>query len=164
MKLSEADTKAKLIDPVLHEKGWTEDLIRREETERGIDIIDGKPRRRERDRTDYLLRVRVNISTQPVAIALIEAKKRTEPPHKGLEQAKKYAYKYETWFKRLLPAVANTLLALAKQFERGGTEELENPYVFNAPDVVKSGGLGALKMLGEPKDIINETKKRLFAV
>jgi type I restriction enzyme R subunit len=91
MRLSEADTKAKLIDPVLHEKGWTEDLIRREETERGIDIIDGKPRRRERGRTDYLLRVRVNISTQPIAIALIEAKRSDEPPDKGLEQAKKYA-------------------------------------------------------------------------
>ena len=151
MKLSEADTRAKLIDPALHQRGWTEDLIRREETERGIDIIDGKPRRRERGRTDYLLRVRVNITTQPVAIALIEAKRSDEPPDKGLEQAKKYAYKHETWFRSLPPEVANTLIALAKQFERGGTEELENPYVLNAPDVVKSGGLGALKMLGEPK-------------
>ena len=91
MHLSEADTKAKLIDPALHQQSWTEDLIHREETERGIDIIDGKPRRRERGRTDYLLRVRVNISTQPVAIALIEAKRSDEPPDKGLEQAKKYA-------------------------------------------------------------------------
>lgn len=45
MHLGEADTRAKLIDPALHRRGWTEDLIRREETERGIDIIDGKPRR-----------------------------------------------------------------------------------------------------------------------
>lgn len=57
MSLSEADTKAKLIDPALHSSGWTEDLIRREETERGIDIIDGKPRRKEWGRMDYLLRV-----------------------------------------------------------------------------------------------------------
>jgi hypothetical protein len=35
--------------------------------------------------------VRVNISSQAVAIALIEAKKSNEPPDKGLEQAKKYA-------------------------------------------------------------------------
>ncbi len=91
MSLNEADTRAKLIDPVLHRRGWTEDLIRREETARGIEIIDGKPRRRERGRTDYLLRVRVNISSQPVAIALIEAKRSDEPPGKGLEQAKKYA-------------------------------------------------------------------------
>ena len=91
MNLTEADTKAKLIDPVLHQHGWTEDLIRREETERGIEVIDGKPRRRERGRVDYLLRVRVNINSQPVAIALIEAKRSDEPPDKGLEQAKKYA-------------------------------------------------------------------------
>ncbi|OPX93750.1 MAG: Type-1 restriction enzyme R protein [Pelotomaculum sp. PtaB.Bin104] len=91
MFLSEADTKAKLIDPVLHRKGWTEDLIRREETERGIEIIDGKPRRRDQGRIDYLLRVRVNANTQPVAIALIEAKRSDEPPDKGLEQAKRYA-------------------------------------------------------------------------
>lgn len=44
--LSEADTKAKLIDPALHLQGWTEDLISREETERGIEIIDGKARRK----------------------------------------------------------------------------------------------------------------------
>jgi len=28
---------------------------------------------------------------------------------------------------------------------------------------VKAGGLKALKVLGEPKDIIKETKERLFA-
>ncbi len=43
MFLSEADTRAKFIDPALHRRGWTEDLIRREETECGIDIIEGKP-------------------------------------------------------------------------------------------------------------------------
>jgi type I restriction enzyme R subunit len=58
LSLSEADTKAKFIDPALHRRGWTEDLIRREETDRGIDVIDGKPRRREKGRIDYLLRIR----------------------------------------------------------------------------------------------------------
>jgi type I restriction enzyme R subunit len=91
MQLSEADTKAKLIDPVLHSRGWTEDLIRREETAQGIDIVDGKPKRRQRGRTDYLLRIRVNPNTQPVAVALLEAKPSNEPPDKGLEQAKRYA-------------------------------------------------------------------------
>jgi len=91
MRLSEADTKAKFIDPVLHRKGWTEDLIRREETDKGVEIIEGKPRRRQKGRIDYLLRIRVNPSSQPLAIALIEAKKSDEPPEKGLEQAKKYA-------------------------------------------------------------------------
>jgi type I restriction enzyme R subunit len=57
LSLGESDTRAKLIDPALHECGWTEDLIRREETDRGIDVIEGKPRRRERGRIDYLLRI-----------------------------------------------------------------------------------------------------------
>jgi type I restriction enzyme R subunit len=91
MPLSESDTRAKLIDPALHSRGWKEDLIRREETGQGIDIVDGKPKRRQRGRTDYLLRIRVNLNTQPVAVALLEAKRDDEPPAKGLEQAKKYA-------------------------------------------------------------------------
>jgi len=91
MPLSESDTRAKLIDPVLHSRGWTEDLIRREETAQGIDIVGGKPRRRQRGRTDYLLRIRVNANTQPIVVALLEAKRSDEPPDKGLEQAKRYA-------------------------------------------------------------------------
>lgn len=91
MVLSEADTRAKLIDPALHRKGWTEDLIRREETACGIDIVDGKPRRRERGRIDYLLTIKVKPNTEPLPVALIEAKKSNEPPDKGLEQAKRYA-------------------------------------------------------------------------
>jgi len=43
MSLSEADIRAKLIDPALHRRGWTEDLIRREETDSGIDTINGGP-------------------------------------------------------------------------------------------------------------------------
>lgn len=42
----ESDTRAKLIDPELHACGWTEDLIRREETAGAGEIVDGRPRRR----------------------------------------------------------------------------------------------------------------------
>lgn len=126
--LTEADTRAKLIDPALHKKGWTEDLIHREETERGIDIIAGKARRR-------------GCAERVLALN----------------------YKHGDWLKSLPQKTKNTLRALTKQFEKGGIEELENPYVFNAPEVTKAGGLDSLKILGEPKDVINETKKRLFA-
>lgn len=91
MFLSEADTKAKFVDPALHQRGWTEDFIRRERTECAIDIVDGKPRRRKSGRTDYILRVKVTSYSQPIAVALIEAKKESEHPGKGLEQAKRYA-------------------------------------------------------------------------
>ncbi|MBT9145482.1 MAG: hypothetical protein DDT42_01353 [candidate division WS2 bacterium] len=72
-------------------------------------------------------------------------------------------YKQSDWLSKLPEKTRETLIALSKQFEKGGIEELENPYVFNAPDVIKAGGLPALKVLGEPKEIIYETKKRLFA-
>ena len=76
MPLSESDTRAKLIDPAIHARGWTEDLIRREETAGAIEIVDGQPRKRSRGRVDYTLRVKVNPDTQPIAVALIEAKGR----------------------------------------------------------------------------------------
>jgi|GEM_PF-2062040 len=41
-----ADTRAKLIDPAIHKCGWTEDLIRREETAGAMEIINGRARRR----------------------------------------------------------------------------------------------------------------------
>jgi type I restriction enzyme, R subunit len=91
MTLNEAETRAKLIDPALHANGWTEDLIRREETAGAVEILDGKPRRSSHGRVDYTLRVKVTPDSQPVAIALIEAKAEHLPPDHGLEQAKAYA-------------------------------------------------------------------------
>ncbi len=91
MPLSESDTRAKLIDPALHQRGWTEDHIKREESARMVEVIDGRPRRRAQGRTDYTLRVQVNPGTQPVAIALVEAKAEHLPPTHGLEQGKNYA-------------------------------------------------------------------------
>ena len=37
--LNEADTRAKLIDPALHARGWDEDLIKREQSARLIEIV-----------------------------------------------------------------------------------------------------------------------------
>lgn len=91
MPLNEADTRAKLIDPAIHKCGWTEDLIRREETAGTVEIINGRARRRSRGKIDYVLRVKVNIDTQPVALALIEAKKESLAAGHGLDQAKGYA-------------------------------------------------------------------------
>jgi len=89
--LSEADTRAKLIDPAIHARGWTEDLIRREETAGAIEIIDGRPFKQTKGRTDYTLRIKATPDAQPVAVALIEAKPESKPPGHGLEQAKLYA-------------------------------------------------------------------------
>jgi type I restriction enzyme R subunit len=83
--------RAKLIDPAIHARGWTEDLICREETSGAIEVIDGRLRKRSRGRIDYTLRIKVSAQAQPVAVALIEAKAERLPPGHGLEQAKLYA-------------------------------------------------------------------------
>ena len=62
MPLNEADTRAKLIDPALHARGWTEDQIKREETAGAVEIVGGRPRRRARGRTDYTLRVKIRLA------------------------------------------------------------------------------------------------------
>ncbi len=89
MTLNEADTRAKLVDPKLHRIGWTEEHIKREETAGTIFIVNGKGRRRS-GKTDYTLRLKVGIGTQPVAVAVIEAKKESLHCADGLEQAKLY--------------------------------------------------------------------------
>ena len=91
MPLNEADTRAKLIDPAIHTSGWTEDHIKREVSAGSIEIIEGKAHRRAKGRIDYTLRIRVTAESQPVAVALIEAKAERLPPGHGLEQAKAYA-------------------------------------------------------------------------
>ena len=91
MGLSEADTHAKLVNPALYGRGWTEDHIKREETTGAVELIAGKARRRAKGRTDLTLRVVVTADMQPVAVAVIEVKKDTLAPDHGLDQAKIYA-------------------------------------------------------------------------
>ena len=54
MPRNEHLTRVELIDPKLHDLGWTGALIREEKTPGGSDIIDGRPVKRS-GRTDYLL-------------------------------------------------------------------------------------------------------------
>ena len=97
MPFNEADTRAKLIDPALRRCDWTEDLVFREQTAGSI-VLDGRRARRLAGRVDYLLRVRVNPGTQPVPLALIEAKAESRPPGHGLEQARNYARRFNVPF------------------------------------------------------------------
>lgn len=90
MGRNEAETRAQLIDPALHGRGWTEDLIRREESERTVEIVDGKARRGSSFRTDYTLRIKISPDAQPVAVAVLEAKSEDKPATYGLDQAKTY--------------------------------------------------------------------------
>lgn len=78
------------------------------------------------------------------------------------ERAASFGYKHAGWLAGLPPETAATLNALVAQFERAGTEGLETPEVFQTPEVVRAGGLAALKALGKPADVLREAKERLF--
>ncbi len=84
-------------------------------------------------------------------------------PRTRADRAEAFAYKHQDWLKGLPPAAAATLKAMAAQFAASGTEGLENPHIFDLPDVRRAGGLTALKCLGEPAKILRETKERMFA-
>src|SRR3989344_1177416 len=90
MTLLEADTRAKLIDPKIHNIGWKEDLIRRETTAGTIEIINGRTKRKN-GKTDYLLCLPAKNEENPLSIAILEAKKEDEHATLGLGQAKEYA-------------------------------------------------------------------------
>gem|GEM_PF-5424874 len=55
------------------------------------------------------------------------------------------------------------ILAIVTQFGREGTEAFENPQLFNVSAVRTAGGFDALKLNGDPVELIAETKRRLFA-
>jgi type I restriction enzyme, R subunit len=79
------------------------------------------------------------------------------------ERAEAFTYKHDHWLSGLPAPTRATLEALAAQFARGGTEGLESPQVFQMPEVVRAGGLAALRALGRPAEVLRETKERLFA-
>ncbi len=97
MPRDEHQTRNELINPALHEKGWGEALIREEKTPGGVDIIDGRPRKR-KGRTDYLLCVPVIDGKPPLPVALLEAKGEDKLPSLGIQQAKDYMKKFHVPF------------------------------------------------------------------
>lgn len=53
----------------------------------------------------------------------------------------------------------DTLKTIASQFVKAETDGLENPQIFKIQEVVRAGGLDALKALGKPTEILHETKR-----
>jgi len=91
MSRNEAQTRFELIDPAIEMRGWRRSEISIEvKTDPQIDIVDGKPRRRPAGRTDYILRRPLTDGTEPIPLAIIEAKREGLPPEHGLQQGKDY--------------------------------------------------------------------------
>ncbi len=90
MGRNEQQTRFDLIDPKLFDRGWTRADIRVEETAAAVDVVYGKGKRRPKGRTDYVLRRPLLPDTEPVPLAIIEAKREDLAPGHGLQQAKNY--------------------------------------------------------------------------
>ncbi len=93
MPLSEADTRAKLIDPTLHGRGWHEDLIKREKL---VGPAFGEPKRK--GFCDYVLCFEPPPAKARLPFAILEAKAEGETPTLGLGQAKDYAKRLQIKF------------------------------------------------------------------
>lgn len=83
--LNEAETRAKLIDPKLHEYGWSEDLIQRESKITEGRIIDEYGNRKEGVKPDYIL-----FLERYFPIAVVESKEESKHHAAGIQQAKRY--------------------------------------------------------------------------
>lgn len=88
---NEAETRSQLINPAIQRVGWVWPLVREEISAKRIDIIEGQPVVSKLGRVDYLLQVQVHRHTQPVPVAILEAKSEDHTPDYGIEQAKLYA-------------------------------------------------------------------------
>lgn len=90
MPLNEADTCRVYVTPKIREAGWEQQphsiTEQKTFTDGRIEVRGSVVRRREQKRADYLLRY-----TRDFPIAVVEAKPESDPPGKGLQQAKEYA-------------------------------------------------------------------------
>lgn len=75
----------------------------------------------------------------------------------------KFNYENVRWLGAMPDGPRNVVTALANQFALAGTEGLESRDVFQTPEIIRAGGLNALRQLGEPADVLRETKERMFA-
>ncbi len=92
MSYNEQETRFFLIDPVLRNKGYNDHQWLKMETPAPVEPTGPKGRRRKgAGRTDYLLCVQVGDMPKALPVGVLEAKKETEDPLKGMQQAKGYA-------------------------------------------------------------------------
>ena len=92
MSFNEAETRYYLIDPILRDKGYDNHSKLKLERPAPVEPIGNKGRRRAGGgRTDYLLCVQVGNMPKPLPVGVLEAKKESEDPLKGMQQAKGYS-------------------------------------------------------------------------
>ena len=84
-------------------------------------------------------------------------------PKTRIQRTEAFYYKHQPWLSNFPLQNCNTLTALVNVFSNSGTDGLESPAIFHTPEIAKAGGLKALRIIGKPSEILNETKLRIFA-
>ncbi len=84
-------------------------------------------------------------------------------PRTRAERVDAFSYKHEGWLAGLPLQTRDALRALVAQFARAGTDALESPHVFQTAEVVRAGGVAALRQMGKPAEVLREAKERMFA-
>lgn len=83
---------------------------------------------------------------------------------KRVERGSLYVSTHADWFAGMEQKAATVLKGFGQQFALGGTDALESGSLFDVPEIKLAGGMGALKVLGKPVDVVREAKGRLFGV
>ena len=84
-------------------------------------------------------------------------------PQTRVARAFGFTYKQRSWLDTLPDQTKAVVLAITAQFGREGTEVFENRHLFKVKSIIAAGGIAALKLGGNPADLLAETKWRLFA-
>ena len=86
------------------------------------------------------------------------------PPKSRSERAAAFSYKNKTWLRTFPEKAGRVLTLIAKQFEKGGIEELETTNLFDETNIIENGGFDILVGLSkQPQELIHETKSKLLA-
>ena len=78
------------------------------------------------------------------------------------ERSGLYVSANQNWFSTMDDKAAIVLKGLGQQFSQGGTDALETPALWEVPEIKRAGGLGALRSLGVPVQVMHDAKARLF--
>jgi len=79
------------------------------------------------------------------------------------ERENLFALTQAPWLDTMPAPTVRVLEQVVHLFGLEGIDSLESTQLWNVPEVVKAGGLHALKLAGKPVDLLTETKHRLLA-
>ncbi len=85
-----------------------------------------------------------------------------QAPKTRVDRADAFAWKNRDWLDGMPERASGAVRAIASQFAKGGTENLENPLIFSTPEVREAGGVSALRTYASPSEALRQAKLRMF--